>query len=178
MGSRVNQLLGSKRENMAQSDTGGVKAFPIEGPFKNERTRIAGMTDADRAYRRQWLKDQILAENEPRTVPGFYEARYNPIRRFYRKPLDTIFKGLVPALGYERAGRMRWFTGKILMGLGAAYLTYYYFKYNQNDWTRKGGWRVLEAREMVTPGDSRFPMVSDRKESADYAARGFKASPI
>ncbi|XP_063607510.1 uncharacterized protein LOC134782094 [Penaeus indicus] len=163
---------------MAQSDTGGVKAFPIEGPFKNERTRIAGMTDADRAYRKQWLKDQILSPNEPRAVPGFYEARYNPIRRFYRWPLDTLFKPLVSVMGLERAAKYRWFTGKFAMAGGAALLTYYYFKYNANDWTRKGGWRVLEARQIITPSDPRYPVVSDRKEGSDYAARGFKSSPI
>nr|XP_053637034.1 uncharacterized protein LOC128692074 [Cherax quadricarinatus] len=163
---------------MAHSDTGGVKAFPIQGPFKNERTRLAGMTDADRAFRKQWLKDQVLAESEPAVVPGYYEARYNPIRRFYRWPLDTLFKPLVPILGYESAAKYRWFTGRFCLGIGALYAAYYYFKYNKNDWTRKGGWRVIHSREMVTPGDPRYPLVSDRKEGADYAARGFKSSPI
>ncbi|XP_045609258.1 uncharacterized protein [Procambarus clarkii] len=163
---------------MAQSDTGGVKAFPIEGPFKNERARLAGMTDADRAYRKQWLKDQILAESEPAVVPGYYKARYNPIRRFYRWPLDTLFKPLVPVLGYETAAKYRWFTGKFGLVFAFGLSTYYYFKYNQNDWTRKGGWRVTKSRKMVTPNDPRFPMVSDRKEGADYASREFKSSPI
>ncbi|XP_042236413.1 uncharacterized protein LOC121875783 [Homarus americanus] len=162
---------------MAHSNTGGVKAFPIEGPFKNERTRLAGMTDADRAFRKQWLKDQVLAESEPAIVPGFYEARYNPIRRFYRWPLDTLFKPLVPALGYQRAAKYRWFTGKFGLVAIAAYATWYYFKYDQNDWTRKGGWRVTQSKEMVTPNDPRFPLVS-HKEGADYAVRGFKSSPI
>ncbi|XP_071539840.1 uncharacterized protein ND-B17 [Panulirus ornatus] len=163
---------------MAEHDTGGVKAFPIEGPFKRERARLEGMTDADRAYRRQWLKDQILAESEPAVVPGYYEARYNPIRRFYRWPLDTAFKPLVPILGYESAAKLRWFTGKFAMIFGAVYAGYYYFKYNQNDWSRAGGWRVFKSKEMITPIDSRFPQVSDRKEGADFAARGFKTSPI
>lgn len=163
---------------MANRDTGGVRAFPIEGPFKKERARLGGMTDADRAYRKQWLKDQLLAESEPKAVPGYYEARYNPIRRFYRWPLDTIFKATVPALGYERAAKYRWFTGKFLMIYGAAVATYYYFSYSKNDWTRKGGWYVLKSRESVTTADTRFPMVSDRMEGADYADRGFKASPI
>ncbi|XP_068223619.1 uncharacterized protein ND-B17 [Palaemon carinicauda] len=163
---------------MAERKTGGVKAFPIEGPFKNERARLAGMTDADRAYRKQWLKDQILSESEPRPVPGYYEARYNPIRRFYRWPLDTIFKATVPVLGYERAAKYRWFTGKFSMIFAGAVGIYYYLSYNKNDWTRKGGWNVYVSRELVVPGDPRYPMASDRQEGADYASRGFKSSTI
>ncbi|KAK7084527.1 hypothetical protein SK128_000668 [Halocaridina rubra] len=163
---------------MAERRTGGVKAFPIEGPFKSERNRLAGMTDADREYRKQWLKDQILSENEPRPVPGYYEARYNPIRRFYRMPLDTIFKSLVPMLGYEQAAKYRWFTGKFLMLYAGCVATYYYFKYNQNDWTRKGGWRVLRSRDAVLPDHAEYPKASERNIGADYAARGFKESPI
>ncbi|XP_050717376.1 uncharacterized protein LOC126999042 isoform X2 [Eriocheir sinensis] len=160
------------------SDTGGVKAFPIEGPWKNERVRLAGMTDADRAFRRQWLKDQILAESEPAVVPGYYEARFNPIRRMYRWPLDTLFKPLVPLMGYETAAMYRWYAGRIGLLIGTAYLTYYYFKYNQNDWTSKSGWRVITSRETVAPDDPRFPLVSDRKVGADYASRNFKSSVI
>ncbi|KAK3881546.1 hypothetical protein Pcinc_014018 [Petrolisthes cinctipes] len=163
---------------MAQSsDTSGVKAFPIE-PFKHERTRLAGMTDADRAFRRQWLKDQVLAESEPLAVPGYYEARYNPIRRFYRLPLDTLFKPLVPLMGYESAAKYRWFTGKFAMALGAVYVTWYYFKYSSNDWTRKGGWRISSRKEMVTPLHPQFPVLSERKVGADYASHGFKNSSI
>ncbi|MPC27825.1 hypothetical protein E2C01_021010 [Portunus trituberculatus] len=120
----------------------------------------------------------ILAESEPAVVPGYYEARYNPIRRFYRWPLDTLFKPLVPMLGYEKAAKYRWYTGKIGLVLGGVLLTYYYFKYNTNDWTRKGGWRVLHSIENVVPGDPRYPMVSDRKVGADYASGNFKNSPI
>ena len=46
------------------------------------------------------------------------------------------------------------------------------------DWTRKGGWRVMHSIENVTPGDPRYPMVSDRKVGADYASRNFKNSSI
>lgn len=53
------KLLKYKYNFFAFTDTGGVKAFPIEGPFKRERARVEGMTDADRAYRKQWLKDQV-----------------------------------------------------------------------------------------------------------------------
>ncbi|XP_076056652.1 NADH dehydrogenase (ubiquinone) B17 subunit [Oratosquilla oratoria] len=163
---------------MPSSDTGGVKAFPIEGRMKNERERLAGMTAEERAWRAQWLKDQVLSKNEPIPVEGYYQARYNPIRRFYRWPLDTFFKPLVPRIGYERAAMYRWFTGKFGMLALGILGTYYYFKYNTNDWTRKGGWRVIHSREEVSSNVASFPRVSPRTEPSDYAARGFKESPI
>lgn len=46
------------------------------------------------------------------------------------------------------------------------------------DWTRKGGWKVTTSRKAVVPGDPGYPYVSDRHTPADYAANGFKSSPI
>lgn len=83
------------------SDTGGVKAFPIQGRMARERERLLGMTDSERAWRRKWLKDQELSPNEPRHVPEYYKERYNPIRRAYKMPLDLAFKQLIPVLVRE-----------------------------------------------------------------------------
>lgn len=163
---------------MASSDTGGVKPFSIAGRYVNERERLNGMTDAERAFRKQWLKDQILSEHEPRFVPELYKETYNPIRRFYRWPLDQLYKALTPALGQHRAFHVRFWTGKALMTMSAIYLGYYYFKYNANDWTHKGGWRVITSRKAVDKGHPEYPQVSNRKEPGDYAARGFQQSPI
>lgn len=58
------------------------------------------------------------------------------------------------------------------------FVVYYYFKYNQNDWTKKGGWRVLGSRPAIDKGDPLFPRASDRTKPEDYSARGFKSSPI
>jgi NADH dehydrogenase (ubiquinone) 1 beta subcomplex subunit 6 len=80
------------------SDTGGMKPFSIQGRLARERERLLGITDKERAWRRQWLKDQELSPNEPRYVPEYYTERYNPIRRAYKMPLDIAFKPLVPFL--------------------------------------------------------------------------------
>lgn len=80
------------------SETGGVKAFSIQGRLYRERERLAGMTDKERAWRRQWIRDQHLAPDEPRFVPEMHKELYNPIRRAYWKPLDAIFKALEPVL--------------------------------------------------------------------------------
>ncbi|KAJ4450492.1 hypothetical protein ANN_01919 [Periplaneta americana] len=114
------------------SDTGGVKPFSIQGRLARERERVMGMTNEERAWRRQWVKDQELSPNEPRHVPEYFKERYNPIRRAYRMPLDMAFKPLMPVLGERRTNIIRWFTGKFLMIGFAIYAGAYYFKYNAN----------------------------------------------
>jgi NADH dehydrogenase (ubiquinone) 1 beta subcomplex subunit 6 len=83
------------------SDTGGVKPFSLQGRLVRERERLHGMSDAERNWRRQWLKDQELSPNEPRYVPEYYKERYNVIRRAYKMPLDLAFKPLAPLLVRE-----------------------------------------------------------------------------
>lgn len=80
------------------SETGGVKPFPIGGRMVSERERCIGMTAEERAWRKQYLKDQVLSENEPRYVEAYWRERINPIRRFYRFPLDQMHKALTPIL--------------------------------------------------------------------------------
>lgn len=156
------------------SDTGGVKPFPIEGRLGNVRERLLGMTDEERAYRKQWLKDQELSPNEPRVVPEMYKARYNIIRRAYRFPLNQLEKVIAPIVGESVANKIRYFTGKLVIGYVLACSTVYYFQYNRHTWIRKGGLRVIEGRPAVVPGDPGFPKLSERSVGADYADRGFK----
>lgn len=81
---------------MAQ--TAGVKPITIAGRVASERERCIGMSDTERAWRKQWLQDQVLAHNEPLYVEEYWKERTNVIRRFYRKPLDVIFTALSPVL--------------------------------------------------------------------------------
>lgn len=135
------------------SYTGGVKPMAIAGRTVDERERLYGMSDEERAWRKQYLKDQILSPNEPKPVPEMYKATFNPIRRAYRWPLDQLAKVIEPVVGPKLALPIRYYTGKALLFAAAAYYTTYYFMYNQNDWTRKGGWKVLESRTSCVPGD-------------------------
>lgn len=80
------------------SETGGVKPFPIGGRMILERERCIGMTNEERAWRKQYLKDQILTKNEPVFVEAYWRERINPIRRFYKAPLDLMTKALTPML--------------------------------------------------------------------------------
>ncbi|XP_028159067.1 uncharacterized protein LOC114351921 [Ostrinia furnacalis] len=161
---------------MAQ--TAGVKPMAIAGRVAIERERCIGMTDAERAWRKQWLQDQVLASNEPVHVEEYWRERTNPIRRFYRYPLDTLYTKLTPVLGKERAINYRYITGKLgLIALGVLSV-HYYFKYQGNDWTKKGGWRVLKTKPMVLPGQPGFPYKSEKCNDSDYAERGFKKATI
>ncbi|KAJ8736139.1 hypothetical protein PYW08_006795 [Mythimna loreyi] len=160
---------------MAQ--TAGVKPMSIAGRVANERERCLGMTDTERAWRKQWLKDQILAPNEPVHVEEYWRERTNFFRRIYRAPLDKLFAALTPVLGASRAADYRYLTGKFaLIGVGIL-CTHYYFKYNGNDWTKKGGWRIHVSKPMVLPGQPGFPFETN-KQPSDYADRGFKDSKI
>lgn len=163
---------------VASSETGGVKPMAIGGRMVRERERLLGMTDAERAWRAQYLKDQVLAKHEPVDVPEYWKERTNPIRRFYQAPLDGLWKALTPVMGKERAFYVRFWTGKLLMATTVLYAGAYYFKYNSNDWTRKGGWRVITSRQSVLPGDANYPATSDKSKPSDYADRGFGKSPI
>ncbi|XP_058446553.1 NADH dehydrogenase [ubiquinone] 1 beta subcomplex subunit 6 [Malaya genurostris] len=160
------------------SQTGGATPMTITGRMVRERERLLNMTPEERMWRAQWLKDQQLSPNEPRFVPEYWRERINPIRRFYRAPLDLVQKGLTPVIGHNWAFAIRFWTGKIALAACSIYAGYYYFKYNQNDWTRKGGWRVISSRNAVFPGDEGFPNYPQRSSHSDYAARGFKESPI
>jgi NADH dehydrogenase (ubiquinone) 1 beta subcomplex subunit 6 len=63
----------------------------ITGRVERERERLTGMSTEERAWRKKWLKDQILSPSEPRYVRALEKDYYNPIRRAYRFPLDFIF---------------------------------------------------------------------------------------
>jgi hypothetical protein len=83
---------------MESSNTGGVKPMAIAGRMVRERERLHGMTDQERAWRKQWLQDQVLSKNEPREVPEYWKERINPIRRFYMAPLNAVHRALTPVI--------------------------------------------------------------------------------
>lgn len=79
------------------SDSGGVAPMTISGRVALERERLIGMSSEERAWRKQWMKDLQL-HNEPVCVPELENKFYNPIRRFYRMPLDKVESLLTPVL--------------------------------------------------------------------------------
>lgn len=85
-------------ENIPSSDTGGVKPMTIAGRMVRERERCIGMTAEERAWRAQWLKDQVLTEREPVYVKEYHDAIRNPFRRFYTAPLNAVGRYLIPIM--------------------------------------------------------------------------------
>lgn len=86
---------------MAASPTGGVKPMNIGGRLVRERERLIGMTEEERAWRARYLKSQILAPEEPLTTKEYYRHYYNPLRRFYRIPLNALERLLTPLMVKE-----------------------------------------------------------------------------
>ncbi|KAJ8670116.1 hypothetical protein QAD02_001375 [Eretmocerus hayati] len=156
--------------------TGGVRVMNIQGRMRTERERAIGMTEAERAWRAQWVKDQVL-HDEPITPDAYYRERYNPIRRFYRAPLDKLENFLAPRLNPTKAAIIRHLIGKTAIGITFFYCAAYYFKYNPSTWETKGGWKITQSRIAMYPGDPGFPNFKN-KEPHEYAAFGFEKSPI
>jgi NADH dehydrogenase (ubiquinone) 1 beta subcomplex subunit 6 len=80
------------------SETGGVLPIDLEGRHRFVRQRLTNMTDEERAFRRKFLHDQHIHEDEPVVVPEIYQELYNPIRRAYRMPMDAFQEFLAPRI--------------------------------------------------------------------------------
>ena len=75
----------------------GVMPMEIKGRFAHERERLMNpdFDDLQREWRVKYIRDQHLHPSEPFEVKQLYNEYYNPIRRFYRKPLDLFETFLV-----------------------------------------------------------------------------------
>lgn len=159
------------------SETGGTRPMDIAGRMARERERMLGMTDMERAWRKRYLQHQILVD-EPVTPSNYYKERYNPIRRFYRAPMEMYRKALTPLIGAQAAQAVRKITSTLGFGLIAAYYGYYYIKYNTRDWTRRSGWRLYVSRPMMYPSDEGFPNYKCLSEGKEFYTLNFENSPI
>ncbi|XP_003747372.1 uncharacterized protein LOC100899437 [Galendromus occidentalis] len=157
------------------SHTGGVRPMKIEGRFSNPRARMsADFTDADRAWRAQFLKDQILAHDEPRNVPELYYATKNVIRRFYRAPFDMFERMIIPRVGTENAALLRRIIPKTLLGYTLLVWGTYWVKYNGNDWTRRGSWTFKTGDGVCLPCHEGYPRKRPEMKPSDYDSLYFK----
>lgn len=69
----------------------GNLQMSLSGRFHNERARLGpDFTEADRQWRIKYLQAQRLTPGEPFYVPQALTSHLNPIRRFYRFPLDIF----------------------------------------------------------------------------------------
>lgn len=82
-------------------ETGGVLPIDLEGRHRFVRQRLTNMTDEERAFRRKFIHDQHLGQDEPVFVPEIYQELYNPIRRAFRAPMNAFQKILEPKIVSE-----------------------------------------------------------------------------
>merc|ERR1711970_1394578 len=161
------------------STTGGAIPIDIEGPMRDVKFRLEfGMTDADRALRKQWLKDQIVAENEPVHVPGLYEAKYNPIRRAFRYPFESLQRKMTPLVGGHTANRMKSNAKLFVFASALLYPLVYYCMYNKTSW-EEGHTGVIQykGRKILMPGQPGYSEDQSKPKNY-YADFGFsKADP-
>jgi NADH dehydrogenase (ubiquinone) 1 beta subcomplex subunit 6 len=171
--------MGVVGETGPGAQTGGVKPMSIAGRVVRERERLSGMSVEERLWRKKWLKDQILSPNEPRYVTALEKEMLNPIRRAYRFPLDFIFhRVLQPFIGYDAAKVFRFYTGRASLIMAGVYGAWYLVKYNGNDWTKRGGWRIIQSRKAIFPGEPGYGEPIPSKAPNDYFDRGFKKSVL
>ncbi|XP_043272189.1 uncharacterized protein ND-B17 [Venturia canescens] len=159
------------------SETGGVRPMTIAGRMISERERLQGMSDVERAWRAQWLKDQILAPEEPVVPANYYEERYNVLRRFYMAPLNKVEAALRKPLGDTTAAFVRYAFGRTVLGVLIIWAGWYHLKYNRGDWTKKSSLKISMDRKCLFPSDKEYPHYTRYKDS-DYGDFGFKDSPI
>lgn len=72
----------------------------------HERERMLGMTDEERAWRKKWVDAQKLAPEEPVMPMGYYKTMYNPIRRFYKAPMNKFQDTVEPYIVITRKSQL------------------------------------------------------------------------
>jgi len=157
----------------------GIRPMNIAGRTIRERERLSGMTAEDRAWRKKWLSDQIISDKEPRYVKEMQKEFLNPIRRFYRAPMDFVFHRLLqPFIGEYPATVARFYICRgSLIALGI-YSFYYLVKFNHNTWINKSGWRVIQNKAAIYPGEPGYGVPIPDRPKDDYYDRGFKESVL
>ncbi|XP_067949862.1 uncharacterized protein [Watersipora subatra] len=121
-------------------------------PFSGERQRLPfQMSDADRALRQQWLRDQFLVDSEPRYIPELRPR--NIFRRAFGYPWDVLTKSLSSSMGVERLRNFRYLAPKIGMFFVAIAFVGNYIKHNQISWEKVGGANIFTTKLAIYPGE-------------------------
>ncbi|EZA57193.1 hypothetical protein X777_01799 [Ooceraea biroi] len=155
----------------------GDRPMSIERRMGRERERLIGMTDEERAWRKKWLDAQKLAPEEPVVPKDYYKTLYNPLRRFYRAPMNKFQNALEPVVGQVGALVLRNIISKTVMGIIGVYCIYYHLKYHRMDWTRKGGWKITMSRPMMY-SDTKDLKALYKTKGNEFYVNGFDKSPI
>jgi len=143
-------------------------------PMWHDRQRLAngGMTDEDRALRRQWLRDQEL-KYPKREIPELQPK--NIFKRIWRAPWDLLIgKPANKYLDPFYAKWTRWSAPKVIMFVPFLWAGWYWLKYHGNDWQKTGGpWYYFEKPMLVGYGSEEVEKYV-KKEEDDFVDFGYK----
>ncbi|TRY69231.1 hypothetical protein TCAL_13329 [Tigriopus californicus] len=166
---------------------GTKKHYIIEGPYRTHQWRVglsSEFQEADRLWRKQYLKDQVLApkdlHNDMDRLPEFRKARYNLIRRVARMPGDALegaFRGFMSSQ-VALLSRLMITRGLFVWALGVGVA--FYVTTQESDWTRFQGMRILDRTHAIYPGHPEWPHNTSQKREkpSDFGNRGFEHSTI
>lgn len=73
----------------------------------------------------------------------------------------------------ENASTIRKLIGRSVLGYFGVLFFWYNLNYSLASWEKAKGMRLYHTREMVLPGDIRYPMPNPRTESWQHYDRGF-----
>lgn len=154
----------------------GVRTVWIESRFWYDRERLGPDFDDDwRRYRAKYLHSLELDPREPVHVPEYERLMLNPIRRFYMKGGDWIETNIMEKISKDKmhATKNRVGLTRLFMMYIGCLSTYYWFKYNMQDWTRRSGTRYSWSRPEIYPNHPKFPFKDYRTEPAHHADYNF-----
>ncbi|XP_046550272.1 uncharacterized protein LOC124260067 [Haliotis rubra] len=148
--------------------------FSIEPlPYDRQRLSGDGMSESDRALRRQWVKDQELSPREPRIIEEIKPK--NVFKRMYNAPWNAVFGALKPIMGEFPATLARLVVPRTLIFYSIILVSYYQLKYHPNDWTRVTGFHIYTNKPAVF-GDQ--PPPPEKNSPSDFCERGFKSRNV
>ncbi|CAB3406401.1 unnamed protein product [Caenorhabditis bovis] len=120
----------------------------LELHMADERVRAAGLSPAEREWRKKWVHDQHLHADEPIVVDAVHR-QLNPIRTLYRLPWDKFYLHyLKPTFGVYYGTAIRVTVPKVIMAFVFIQTAYYYWKYEVKDWTHLRGLETMPQKEV------------------------------
>ncbi|KAM3719715.1 NADH dehydrogenase [ubiquinone] 1 beta subcomplex subunit [Dirofilaria immitis] len=143
----------------------------LELHMADERARAAGLTPAEREWRKKWVLDQHLHPDEPIHVDAVHR-QLNPIRVLYRTPMDKLYKHfLKPTFGIFYGSMIRAIVPKLFMAWILIEASYYYWKYEAR------GWETLRGNERSYPRERFWDDQELRKKHPDLFKTGRPIQP-
>ncbi|CAI5447026.1 unnamed protein product [Caenorhabditis angaria] len=137
----------------------------LEMHMADERVRAAGLSAAEREWRKKWVHDQHLHADEPVVVDAVHR-QLNPIRTAYRLPWDKFYLHyLKPTLGVYYGTAVRVTVPKLLIAFVTIQTAYYYWKYEVKDWQHLRGLESMPQKEVIVNKqtiDEKYPGLLDK----------------